>query len=86
MKLKLIQTKQVYNSYRPDTACFIGFIPRGTAWLEDIQIKFQPWFRQEKDNNRILLRGTAKLAKEISHFDCFLFFPYPSNLQGMFSK
>lgn len=76
MKLKLIQTKQVYSSYRPDTACFIGFIPRGIAWLEDIQIKFQPWFRREK---RQQLHSTerhcgAQLAKEVSHFDCFLFF------------
>lgn len=60
MKLKLIQTKQVYSSYRPDTACFIGFIPRGIARLEDIHFKFQPWFRREKDNNCILLRGIAR--------------------------
>lgn len=60
MKLKLIQTKQVYNLYRPDTGCFKGFIPMGIAWLEDIQIKFQPWFRQEKDNKCLLLRGTTK--------------------------
>lgn len=60
MKLKLIQTKQVYSLYRSDTGCFIGFIPRGIACLEDIQIKFQPWFRQQKDNKGLLLRGTAQ--------------------------
>lgn len=82
MKLELIQTKQVYSSYRPDTACFIGFIPRGIAWLEDIQIKFQPWFRREE---RQQLHSTerhceAQLARSFSFWLLSFFFSLPKHL------
>ena len=51
MKLKLIQTKQVYNLYRPDTGCFIGLIPGVLHGYRTLKLNFSLGLDSRKTTN-----------------------------------